>query len=313
MWLIAHAVWLTTRPDPTFVDTRSSCFGLAETLTATLPRNRLAMTLKSTSSPQRTNAADNPREPNAVASKFGLPKAPGRGRLANRRLVGELMDEPGLDNELHREALNGLARANLVSLSANAIVDAITSLPQPKEGRLRILDVACGGGDVTLNVARSLERRGIPAELIGCDVSSYAIEHASARYERNAKDASQVQFRQLNALTDVLPDCDVAICSLFLHHLTTTDAVSFLERLGDCAHHVLISDLRRSRLGYAMAWLVCRLLTRSKIVHVDGPLSVQAAFTLDEALLLANEAGLVNANVKLIWPERFLLQWSRPS
>jgi SAM-dependent methyltransferase len=227
-----------------------------------------------------------------------------------RRLVGELMDDPELDDRLHHDALKGLARANSVSFSSQILSSAIQRLAQQVEGRpLRIVDIACGGGDVTLKVAHDLELQRIPATIIGCDVSRYAVEHARANAVGTA---GTVEFQELNALTDDLPECDIAMSSLFLHHLTTPDAVRLLERMADCAEHLLINDLRRSRLGYWMAWCVCRLLTRSKIVHTDGPLSVEAAFTPDEALAAAEEAGLVGAKVCPTWPERFLLQWSRP-
>jgi len=56
----------------------------------------------------------------------------------------------------------------------------------------------------------------------------------------------------------------------------------------------------------------CRLLSRSPIVHFDGPVSVQGAFRMDEALDLAARAGLDGATIRRSWPERFLLSWHRP-
>jgi hypothetical protein len=46
-----------------------------------------------------------------------------------------------------------------------------------------------------------------------------------------------------------------------------------------CRRVILVNDLRRTSLGYAMAWTGCRLLTRSTIVHADGPQSVRAAWS----------------------------------
>ena len=76
---------------------------------------------------------------------------------------------------------------------------------------------------------------------------------------------------------------------------------------------VLVNDLRRTRFGFALAHLACRLLTRSPIVHHDGPLSVRAAFTSEEALELALEAGLAGAMISHHWPQRFLLSWRKPA
>ena len=72
---------------------------------------------------------------------------------------------------------------------------------------------------------------------------------------------------------------------------------------------VVISDLRHSAFGYFLAWVMCRLLSRSPIVHHDGPVSVRAAWTLEELRTMAAEAGLVRAQVRSCWPWRMLLVW----
>jgi hypothetical protein len=75
---------------------------------------------------------------------------------------------------------------------------------------------------------------------------------------------------------------------------------------------VLVCDLHRSWLGYSLAWVGCRLLTRSPIVHVDGPRSVEAAFAVSEIAALAGRSGLDGAVITQHWPERWLLAWRKP-
>ena len=74
---------------------------------------------------------------------------------------------------------------------------------------------------------------------------------------------------------------------------------------------MLVNDLERSDLGLALAHIAVRLLTTSDVVHVDGPRSVESAFTRKEALDLAERAGLHGAVAKWRWPFRYLLKWSR--
>jgi hypothetical protein len=103
------------------------------------------------------------------------------------------------------------------------------------------------------------------------------------------------------------------MCTLFLHHLSHDEGLHLLQKMRNAARRaVLIDDLRRTRRGYALAWLGCHLLTRSPIVRVDGPMSVQAAYTVAEARQLASEASFVGAAITTHWPQRFLLQWVRP-
>ena len=74
---------------------------------------------------------------------------------------------------------------------------------------------------------------------------------------------------------------------------------------------VLVNDLVRSSAGYALARAATRILTNSHVVHVDGPRSVESAFTSREALALAKGAGLIDVGVVPKWPCRFLLTWLR--
>ncbi len=105
----------------------------------------------------------------------------------------------------------------------------------------------------------------------------------------------------------------MVMCSLFLHHLDEEQARGLLQRMRQAARYlVLVNDLRRSLFGYALAYLGTRILSASHIVHVDGPLSVQAAFTIPEVRQLAKSAGMTEATVSRRWPCRFLLTWRRP-
>ena len=85
-----------------------------------------------------------------------------------------------------------------------------------------------------------------------------------------------------------------------------------LRRLSGAARRaVLVNDLERSAPGLLMAVVGTRALTRSPVVHYDGPWSVAAAFTCREALGLARAAGLKRARVTRCWPWRWLLSWRR--
>ena len=222
----------------------------------------------------------------------------------------ELMDDPELDPVAHRQALAGLRRINGWSQAAPALWQAIaTEVPAGETPRpLRILDLGSGGGDLAIHLAEMAKQVHRPVKISGCDISPTAIDYAteqaaSARY-------TNVFFHRCNVLHEPWPDSqyDVVMCSLFLHHLTPFDAVSLLRRMNAAAEElVLVDDLRRSRLGYWLAWFGCRLLSRSRIVHVDGPRSVEGAYTAREAGDLAVQAGLVNVRIRHRWPQRFLL------
>ncbi len=106
---------------------------------------------------------------------------PMAGALINRHLEPELMDDPSLDSDAHHRALRGLKRINSLSRSAATLWRVIRQhCPAPRQP-LRLLDIACGGGDVTIALARHAQRDGMPISIHGCDVSDVALAYARER------------------------------------------------------------------------------------------------------------------------------------
>jgi 2-polyprenyl-3-methyl-5-hydroxy-6-metoxy-1,4-benzoquinol methylase len=175
---------------------------------------------------------------------------------------------------------------------------------------LRILDVACGGGDTVRAISRLGRREGIDLEVHGCDISDEAVTLATAAARAEGLEA---HFFQADAIGAPLPGgYHLIITSLFLHHLREVDAEALLRSMAAATlEQVMVHDLIRSHLDLLLTWIGTRLLSRSPIVHIDGPLSVGGAFQFDEVAQLATAAGLAGAQISRFWPERFLLSWCR--
>lgn len=228
--------------------------------------------------------------------------------LARRVRSPELMDDPALGVREHKAALRGLARLNRVSGIRGPIWRELRELAggAPCEA----VDVAAGSGDLAVSVGRRAERDGVPISFTACDISDVAC--ASIR-DRAGRAGIAIEVRQGDALRDEIEACDVAMCHLFLHHLDDEQIVNLLGRMRRAARRGgLITDLVRSRRGYAMAWLASRCLTRSRVVRVDALLSVRAALTPAELRAHASRAGLEGATVRRVWPERMLMRWETP-
>ncbi len=228
-----------------------------------------------------------------------------------RRLVPEEMDDPSIDGQAHSQALRGLARINRWSGSAGIVGSAIRVLATKADQRpLRVLDIATGAGDVPVALWKKARQDGFSLEMDGCDKSPQAI--ACAR-ERARESGAQVRFYPLDVAHEDIPDgYDVLVSSLFFHHLERGEATGLLRRMAHAAGRmVLVNDLVRCVPGLALAYAGTRLLSRSRVVHADGPRSVRAAFTTEEIGKMAQEAGLEGARVERRWPSRFLLTWQK--
>ena len=226
--------------------------------------------------------------------------------LAHRIFRKELMDQPGLNPVEHIRALDGLHRLNAVSRICQHVWRQVRSHTDVRTGaRLRLLDIASGGGDVTFGLWKLARRGGVELEILGLDVSATACAQAARRCRAAGK---SISFASMDVLSADLPgEFDVVISTLFLHHLTSPDAAHLLSKMAAAGNLVVISDLRRSRVGYAVAYVACHLLTRSKMVHHDGPQSVANAFTIPEMNALCQSAGLENAIVRRDWPWRLMV------
>lgn len=223
-----------------------------------------------------------------------------------RQVQPEWMDQGDLADTLHLPALEGLRRINRISRAGPALWPEVrAALDTCSRRPLRVLDVGSGGGDVAIWLAR---RAGTAVEISGCDISLYAVDHAR-RQAAAAAVADRVRFFRHDVGAGALPaGYDIVMCSLFLHHFDGGAAVRLLVRMKEAARlRVVVQDLRRTRLGYWLAWLGCRALSRSPVVRADGPVSVERAYTISEVRDLARAAGLDDVCIRSCWPQRFVL------
>ena len=236
--------------------------------------------------------------------------------LTDRQLEPELMDDPDIDAGSHDHALEGLARLNRISNASMPFREELLRiLRQPTAmgtgAPLTVLDLATGSGDLVVELERW--RRGLPdappVRWLACDRSTHALERAR---DRAAGIDLDLQTFRCDATTDALPDCDVVLCSLFLHHLESETATDVLRRMARTARFGgIVTDLKRSSVGLSLAWLMPRLFTRSRVVHADAVGSVRAAFSTEEFARIVSDAGIPNPFIFHSFPERQGVRWRR--
>lgn len=225
--------------------------------------------------------------------------------MKRRALEPELMDDPALPPAELAAALRGLSRLNRFSGAAGLLWRIVRPLAATRSRPLRVLDIATGSGDVPVRLGQLAREARVDVELHACDLRPEMLTTARARAARAGITLTTFEF---DATRDELPaGYDVAIASLICHHLKNEDIVELLRKMSRAARVVIVSDLERSALNLGLVWLGSRLLTRSQIVHVDGVLSIRAAFTQAELWKLGAAAGLQAISVRSAPPARLLL------
>ncbi|HEX6559251.1 MAG TPA: methyltransferase domain-containing protein [Longimicrobiales bacterium] len=203
----------------------------------------------------------------------------------------ELLDEPHHDPAELRHSLAHVAAVNRWLGGTRALLRHLTPYLE-SANKTRILDVGTASGDLPRNVARWARSHGCVVEIVATDVHPQMRQVARQRLH----DFPEITIGAADgrALPYADRSFDIALLCLTLHHFDEAEQVRIVHELARVARRaVLISELRRTRLNYIGAQLLAQTIwRRNRLTRHDGPLSVLRAFTADELLGLAREAGL---------------------
>jgi ubiquinone/menaquinone biosynthesis C-methylase UbiE len=168
----------------------------------------------------------------------------------------------------------------------------------PSGADLRILDVAAGGCDVSEALLQEFS-----CHIVALDLNGRGLKHARRAWPLIA-DAMDLPFPE--------GSFDVAMASLFFHHLSNEDCVRVLVQMWRIAkRRVIINDLHRHPVAYYSIRGVTRLFSRSRMVRHDAPVSVKRSFRPAELLNIAKQAG-VPGRVYRSFPYRLVLVADKP-
>ncbi len=225
------------------------------------------------------------------------------------------MDQPNISDDDLNFALSDLAKVHKLSFTAQQIWKQVYQwYIKNTVKEVRILDIASGGGDILIKLCELAQRDNITINGLGADINQKSCDRAnSIALKKNIQ--HNIQFKVQNVfLKETYENYDIAICSLFLHHLKTEDIICLLKLIVASEVKLFIcNDLKRSILGYYMALIGTRLFTTSPIVHIDSLISVRSALSIKEIFSYCIQAGMTNTQISSYWPERFNLNWERTS
>ena len=227
--------------------------------------------------------------------------------MKKRDLQPELMDDPDLPEQDHRWALKGLARLNRFSGVEGLMFRAIRRIARSRaDGKLSLLDVASGSGDVPIGWVRRAEKEGWRLDVTLVDNRQVACDE---QQRLAGKVGVSVKSLQCDCLRETLPSgFNVVTSSLFFHHLNDSEVFQLLQAMQLASSgSMVLCDLERSKINFALVALASRCLTRSPVVHYDALASVRAAFTIDEFGSIARSALARPVRIQRAVPCRFLV------
>ncbi len=133
----------------------------------------------------------------------------------------------------------------------------------------RILEIGAGDGAL----AQRLWQRGVcrPEQLHAVDLAG-----------RPAAWPARSGWTQGDLLQQALPDCEVLIANLFLHHFQDDQIRRLGERLPPSTRLILAAEPARRRVHTFMGRLFCALAELHPITRHDMQVSIRAGFRGDE-------------------------------
>ena len=217
----------------------------------------------------------------------------------------ELMDTAAVDAADHAACLRDLAAVNTVTLARLPTLAFIRRAVRRAGRPLRVLDVACGEGDMLRRLRRWSRHTGHALSLTGIDLNPLGIDAARAA----APADSAIEFRVGDALRSSLDGFDVVISSLFTHHLEDDDVVRFVRRMEQAAAvGWFINDLHRDRLAFHGFRALSGFAGWHRFVRHDGPVSVARSFRrADWRKLLARADVGTAASIRWHLPYRYCI------
>ncbi len=210
----------------------------------------------------------------------------------------ELLDTEDFAEEAVAQSYRQMQMVNRWLGNTDAVLRLLRESPVPPK---RVLDIGCGQGALLVEIR---ERLGV--EVIGFDL-------------RPAPSNLPVPIVFGNAVTDRLPEADVAVCVVMAHHLSEAELAGMIVNVSRSCDRFILLDLVRHPLPLVLFRIFLAPLL-SRLNSLDGQTSIRRAFTGQEMRLIVNEAlagedrpvASVRHTVSPFWVRQIVdIQWER--
>ncbi len=220
----------------------------------------------------------------------------------------EIMDDLDFQGEEMKNLLGDLKYVNKWLGGNKVTLDGIEKLLRgnSKKEPITILDIGCGDGQLLRNCAKYAENNGLKLKCIGLDFNKNILEYA----ENQSKDFPNIKFQKVDVFLEeeLIPNCDIAVCTLFLHHFSDESIAELLKILLKKSNNgLVINDLQRSRIAFNLFKIVSNLFLKTDTAKHDGLVSIARGFKKSELEHISKK--IPNQKSEIHWKWAFRYQW----
>ncbi len=220
----------------------------------------------------------------------------------------ELMDDIDFRGEEMKNLLGDLKTVNKW-LGGNSItLDGIEKLlgNNSKNDQIIILDIGCGDGELLRKCAEFGKKNNLNFHCIGLDFNENILKIA----EQKSEDYSNITFKKVDIFLDekLIPNSDIALCTLFLHHFSNEKIVGLLKTiLNKTKLGIVVNDLHRSKQAFNLFKIASNLFLKTKTAKHDGLVSIARGFKKHE--LEEISIKIPNQKSEIHWRWAYRYQW----
>ncbi|MDC8004221.1 methyltransferase domain-containing protein [Aureisphaera galaxeae] len=200
------------------------------------------------------------------------------------------------------KTVNTLLGGTHITLSGiQDLLDGRNKITEP----LVIVDLGCGDGEILRQCSRWALKKGLEMTGIGVDANPFILEEAQKR----SSGYSNLEFKKIDVFSgmDSLPEFDIALCTLFLHHFEEEEIIGLLQKLQQRSKvGIVVNDLERSAWAFRLFRIFGAVFLKTDTARNDGLISVAKGFKKKELQHLSQE---ISGTHRIRWKWAFRYQW----
>lgn len=225
-----------------------------------------------------------------------------------RSTQSEIMDSLDFKGAEMQHVLKDLKTVNKYLGGNKITINGIQRLLKnhPKSKQIILLDIGCGDGESLRKCSDFARKKGFNFKCIGIDFNENIIEYA----QQKSADYPNLEFRKVDVISEenLIPNCDIALFTLFLHHLSNEEIENLLRSvLQKSKLGLIINDLHRSKQAFNLFQIASKLLLRTKIARHDGLVSIARGFGKKDLESISEKIKNQQTTIRWKWAYRY--QW----